>query len=79
MPTNTEMLTTIRTQALTRISELTENPKPSYQIDGQTVQWNDYLKQLRETVVWCDEQLAAEADETVEGLPEAFEVRSQAI
>ena len=40
------------------IAELTANPKPSYNIDGQSVQWTDYLKQLRSTVEWCDQQIA---------------------
>ena len=40
------------------ITEITANPKPSYSIDGQSVQWTDYLKQLRLTVEWCDQQIA---------------------
>ena len=40
------------------IADVTANPKPSYSIDGQTVQWADYLKQLRATVEWCDQQMA---------------------
>ena len=40
------------------IAEMTANPKPSYNIDGQSVQWTDYLKQLRATVEWCDQQIA---------------------
>jgi len=53
-------LKTIRSQTLTRIAEITAEPKPSYTIDGQSVSWNDYLKTLRETVSWCDRMLAAE-------------------
>ena len=40
------------------IDEMTKTPKPSYNIDGQSVQWSDYLKQLRATVEWCDRQIA---------------------
>ena len=40
------------------IAEMTASPKPSYSIDGQIVQWSDYLKQLRLTVEWCDQQIA---------------------
>ena len=40
------------------IAEMTANPKPSYAVDGQSVQWTDYLKQLRATVEWCDQQIA---------------------
>jgi len=40
------------------IAEITATPKPSYNVDGQSVQWADYLKQLRSTVEWCDQQIA---------------------
>ena len=54
-----EQLLLIKAQALTRIAELTARPKPSYNIDGQSVSWTQHLAQLQETVRWCDEQLAA--------------------
>ncbi|MBL9124448.1 MAG: hypothetical protein JNG90_12505, partial [Planctomycetaceae bacterium] len=47
---------------------LTVDPKPSYQLDGQSVSWADYLAQLRATVEWCERQLAA---------GEPFEFRSR--
>ena len=40
------------------IADITMAPKPSYNIDGQSIQWTDYLKQLRATVEWCDQQIA---------------------
>lgn len=52
------MYQTIKTQTLLMIAEMTANPKPSYAVDGQSVQWTDYLKQLRATVEWCDQQIA---------------------
>jgi len=52
------MYLTIKTQTLSMIAEMTANPKPSYAVDGQSVQWTDYLKQLRATVEWCDQQIA---------------------
>jgi hypothetical protein len=52
------MYQTIKTQTLSMIAEMTANPKPSYNVDGQSVQWSDYLKQLRTTVEWCDQQMA---------------------
>ena len=52
------MYFTIKTQTLSMIAELTANPKPSYNVDGQSVQWSDYLNQLRATVEWCDRQIA---------------------
>jgi len=52
------MYQTIKSQTLSLIAELTVNPKPSYNVDGQSVLWTDYLKQLRATVEWCDRQIA---------------------
>ena len=57
---NTERIQTIKQQTLARIAELTEQPKPSYQIDGQQVAWAEYLKQLRATVDWCNHALNVE-------------------
>lgn len=54
------MIETIRSQTLALIAEITEQPKPSYTIDGQSVSWSDYLVRLRETVDWCDRILARE-------------------
>jgi len=68
MPSDLEQITAIKTQALTRIAEITAAPKPSYDLDGQKVSWGDYLAQLQKTVDWCNEKLAAE---------QPFEVRSQ--
>jgi len=52
------MYQTIKTQTLSMIAEMTASPKPSYNVDGQSIQWTDYLKQLRATVAWCDQQIA---------------------
>ena len=57
---NLEPIRIIKRQTLARIAELTEQPKPSYQIDGQQVAWSEYLKQLRATVEWCNRMLATE-------------------
>ncbi len=54
------MIKTIRNQTLSLIAEITTNPKPSYSIDGQSVNWTDYLEQLQKTVDWCDRMIAAE-------------------
>jgi hypothetical protein len=61
VPSNAEHIATIKGQTLARIIEITAQPKPTYQIDGQLVAWGDYLAQLQRTVAWCDEQLAAES------------------
>jgi hypothetical protein len=68
MPTDLEQIALIKTQTLALIAEITAGPKPSYAIDGQNVSWSEYLKQLQDTVAWCDRQLAAAAP---------VEVRSQ--
>lgn len=66
--TDAEQLRLIRSQTLSRIAELTAQPKPSYTLDGQSVAWESYLSQLQDTVAWCDRQLAS---------AEPFELRSQ--
>ncbi len=69
MLTDLQQITAIREQTLARIAELTANPKPTYTVADQSVAWGDYLKQLQDTIDWCDRQIAAR-------IP--FEVRSQA-
>lgn len=66
--TDAENIALIKSQTLARIVEITAAPKPSYSIDGQSVSWNEYLAQLKETVAWCDAQA---------GTVEPFEVQSQ--
>ncbi len=46
MSSNAEQIATIKSQTLARIAEITAQPKPTYQIDGQLVAWGDYLTQL---------------------------------
>lgn len=55
-----EQLELIKTQTLARIAEITSQPKPTYQIDGQMVAWGDYLHQLQTTVDWCVEKLSSQ-------------------
>ena len=54
-------IATIKSQTLAIIADVTLNPKPNYNIDGQSISWGDYLIQLQATVNWCNEQTAAEA------------------
>ncbi|HUT11853.1 MAG TPA: hypothetical protein VMY42_15235 [Thermoguttaceae bacterium] len=68
MPSDAEQLATIKTQTLARIAEITAQPKPTYHVDGQMIAWGDYLRQLQQTVDWCNEKLAGE---------EPFEFSSQ--
>lgn len=60
----------IRSQCLALIAELTLQPKPSYQLEGQSVSWSEYLGRLQEVVEWCDVKLAE---------AEPFEARSRAV
>jgi hypothetical protein len=60
MSNDIQQIAVIRSQTLMRLAEITAQPKPTYAIDGQTVNWNDYLKQLQATIDWCDGKLAAE-------------------
>jgi hypothetical protein len=68
MPIDLEQIAAIKSQTLARLQEITSQPKPTYQIDGQMVAWGDYLSQLQRTVDWCNEKLAGAAP---------FEIRSQ--
>ena len=63
-----ETIAAIKSQTLAVMAEITANPKPTYQIDGQMIAWGGYLAILQQTVDWCNEKLAGEAP---------FEVRSQ--
>lgn len=55
------MYSTIKSQTLALIADMTASPKPSYNVDGQSVQWSEYLKQLQSVVEWCDQQIAQSA------------------
>ena len=68
MPSDIQQFVTIKSQTLARMAEITAQPKPTYQIDGQLVAWGDYLTQLQRTVAWCNEMLAGE---------QPFEIQSQ--
>ncbi len=46
MATYLENLTTARDQIAANLVEITANPKPSYDVDGQRFEWTDYFKAL---------------------------------
>lgn len=54
-----QQICNIRRQTLAIIAEITKSPKPTYDLDGQSVAWTAYLKQLESTVTWCNRELAA--------------------
>lgn len=58
---DSDTIATIKTQALERLEEITASPKPSYMIDGQSVQWSAYQRMLMDQVEWCNKQLAGES------------------
>lgn len=45
----TELQTTLE-NFVTALKTASENPKPSYSIDGQSVSWGEYLKMLQEGI-----------------------------
>ncbi len=61
MPNDAEQIAKIKQQTLALIAQITTNPKPTYDIDGQKISWGEYLGQLQATVQWCDQQAAAAA------------------
>ena len=60
MSQSIEQIRLIRQQTLERIAELTAQPKPTYSIDGQSVSWTEYLRQLQNIVLWCDSLMLTE-------------------
>ncbi len=58
MSSDWNQIALIRSQTLALLAQITAAPKPSYQIDGQQVAWSDYLRQLQQTIDWCNRKLA---------------------
>lgn len=50
-------LQTIESQLITRIKEVTAQPKPSYNIDGQSVSWNQYMESLWKQLKQVQDQI----------------------
>ena len=59
MPTDAQQLATIKSQMLANLVAITENPKPSYMIDGQSVQWGAYHRMLIDQLAAIDDQINA--------------------
>lgn len=59
MTDDRQALEQIRSQTMSLIQEITAQPKPSYELDGQRVSWTEYLERLLAVVDWCDRQLAS--------------------
>jgi len=48
-----------RDNILTVIESVTAEPKPTYNIDGQSVKWGEYLKQLQDSLASIEEMISA--------------------
>ena len=59
MATDAENLATIKSNYLAELAAESANPKPSYLIDGQSVQWTAYRNSLLQKVAEIDKMIAA--------------------
>ena len=50
-------LQAIKANILARIEEITAQPKPNYNIDGQSVSWQSYLDSLFDKLTAIDTQI----------------------
>ncbi len=48
----------ILNNAKTALNAALANPKPSYRAGEHDVSWNEHIKVLKETIAWCQEELA---------------------
>lgn len=59
MATEAENIATIRANLLAALATESANPKPSYSIDGQSVDWNGYRAAILAQVAALNAVLAA--------------------
>lgn len=52
-----EELTTIRDQVIARMKAITESPKPTYSIDGESYSWESYFSMLSNQVKTIEESM----------------------
>jgi len=50
-------LATIRDNIVARLKDISENPKPSYVIDGQEIRWQEYFTSLMNALDKINEQI----------------------
>ena len=60
MPSDLDNLTTIKSQIIQRLADITANPKPSYSLDGESVSWSEYQRLLMDQLKSIREQIALE-------------------
>lgn len=71
MATELQNLKDARANIRRQLKEITENPKPSYSIGSQSVQWSEHFRNLMD----ADEKLS----QLITRAQGAFEVRSRAV
>lgn len=59
-------LKTIRSQAIARLKDITKEPKPSYSVDGQAVQWSAYHRMLVDQISSMNTLIGSEEDTGIE-------------
>lgn len=60
-------IATMRANALEALATAMASPKPSYSIDGQSVDHDAYVKRLQDFIDWCDKKLKGEDSDSDEG------------
>lgn len=70
MATAAENLRTAYENFAAKLAEISEAPKPSYSIDGQSVSWVEYYRFLTEQMKAIRDELSA--NDPVEEISEAF-------
>jgi hypothetical protein len=48
------------------LADVIANPKPSYSIDGQSVNWDAYVERLQRQIEWAREQIKEAEGDTEE-------------
>ena len=61
MATNAENIATIKANLLTALATESASPKPSYSVDGQSVDWNGYRASLLAQIASLNALLSTEA------------------
>jgi len=59
MATDAEQIATIRSNLLAALATESANPKPSYNIDGQQVDWNGYRNAILQQIMTLNNLQAA--------------------